>query len=1001
MYLKKAIICVALVFLVVMSLNGQTLKKFSDDRELFIGVAGSGVMPNIMVLADNSISMRSAIYHPDYNPNLYYNHANPSDQSSTTLTLSNVNNYTSLGSTATFNICGQKGTYVLHYDYRARFTSQANNNPRRWNISAVDGTWSAANVVGKTVYWGCSNTPNSCTNSTVITGVYSTSPLVISVSPRVNPSNNSYIYINPHWELSITSPNVAGLIATGTSCEDAGYLNSIATNVKLYGTDIDGSYDVTYDSNYLYWLAFHATATQIAQVTHWATTGSFKQNSSGADIYAGYYRLQVTQKVLDDVITALWTKNNAYNFGLACFDDPHNGAEILNNMQNATNLSGSLNVFRNSISNLSPISYTPLGEALADIWSYFKCGQSCTNYMPESETNIGGCGEMSGASNHPPTSCPIQYECQHNYVIIMTDGQSTYDDFANSKYVGSIFRTDVSNWGDGDAHDPESYGDNQPTTFTPAYCPQQTCWMTNLDGTDYLDDVAYYLYNNDIFPDLIRPDMPGKQNIETFTIGFSIDNQLLKETAKNGNGEYYTANDYDALKAALSSAITNIMLRNFAFASYTAPKRVTTAVGEGASFIGYFMPSDKEVWDGHLQSYTMFDKWYADSNGDSALSTAEQGGTPYALKSTCQTITGKTCLQVVSMAETPNWDVADKLSSLTTDRNLYTYYFPSGTPTRLNFTADASIATLQTLFGLPADDPAATDPLLYHNQTHAIVDLIASKANFGDVFHSDIVYTGAPLKGKIYLQNYNPSECTLATVDADGNPSDPDCYQKFRLDQSSRRKVIYVGTNTGIIHMIDANTVDAAAPETVDGGREIWGFIPDEVLPTLKTIAIDKTFSYTTDGRMLADDIYCHGATSDPWKTILTFGLKDGGQSFYTLDITTVQNYPTLLWKFKDVNYSANSWCKPIIGKIRYTDGTLTYDRWVVIVSGGRAFNNENPADSRGKAVFVLDAANGDVIWMMGYNSASGAEDVTTTADMEVSKLNYINPSAIPTGKCT
>ena len=50
----------------------------------------------------------------------------------------------------------------------------------------------------------------------------------------------------------------------------------------------------------------------------------------------------------------------------------------------------------------------------------------------------------------PPTACPIQCYCQKNYVIIMTDGQSTYDDFVNSKYSGALFRQPVSDWGDGD-----------------------------------------------------------------------------------------------------------------------------------------------------------------------------------------------------------------------------------------------------------------------------------------------------------------------------------------------------------------------------------------------------------------------------------------------------------------------------------------------------------------------------------------------------------------------
>jgi len=163
---------------------------------------------------------------------------------------------------------------------------------------------------------------------------------------------------------------------------------------------------------------------------------------------------------------------------------------------------------------------------------------------------------------------------------------------------------------------------------------------------------------------------------------------------------------------------------------------------------------------------------------------------------------------------------------------------------------------------------------------------------------------------------------------------------------------------------------------------ERWGFIPDEVLPNLKNIVINKQFTYTVDGRLTADDIYYRGGGTDNdyWKTILVFGLKDGGDSFYALDttdITTAQ--PSVLWKFKDAEYSGKSWSKPNIGKIRYSDGTTTIDRWVVIVAGGMAFNNEYNGDNKGKAVFVIDASSGELIWMIGYNASGEAENAATT----------------------
>ena len=182
MKIKNSAIYLALVLIVCTSGFSQTVQpKFSDDRELFIGVPGSRVMPNIMVLANNSISMATAIYHPGYNPNLFYDHVDPADQTCATVSLSNYNAYTSLGSTATFNICGDKGAYVLRYNYRARYNSQNHPNPRRWNITVLDGTWDDANVKNKIVSWGCTNTPNSCTNSTTITGVNSAG--IITVNP--------------------------------------------------------------------------------------------------------------------------------------------------------------------------------------------------------------------------------------------------------------------------------------------------------------------------------------------------------------------------------------------------------------------------------------------------------------------------------------------------------------------------------------------------------------------------------------------------------------------------------------------------------------------------------------------------------------------------------------------------------------------------------------------------------------------------------------------------
>ena len=69
---------------------------------------------------------------------------------------------------------------------------------------------------------------------------------------------------------------------------------------------------------------------------------------------------------------------------------------------------------------------------------------------------------------------PIEYSCQKNYVILITDGMSTQD-------RDNVLQT-ICNSGDCDGDGPEV------TTQTS-------------NGSDYLDDVAWYMYNTDLLTD--------------------------------------------------------------------------------------------------------------------------------------------------------------------------------------------------------------------------------------------------------------------------------------------------------------------------------------------------------------------------------------------------------------------------------------------------------------------------------------------------------------------
>ncbi|MEQ1831639.1 MAG: PilC/PilY family type IV pilus protein [Candidatus Eisenbacteria bacterium] len=151
------------------------------------------------------------------------------------------------------------------------------------------------------------------------------------------------------------------------------------------------------------------------------------------------------------------------------------------------------------------------------------------------------------------SGAPIQAPCQKSFVVVVTDGLPTSDT-------------------------------NVPSTIRDS----------NRNGY-YLDEVATYLYRNDL-----RPDMDGIQNVSTFTIGFNIDHNLLQLTADNGGGEYFPINDGAGLSAALTSSFNTIAARVAAGAA------VSVVSSEDRSNNRLFRARyESQTWRGYLESFAL------------------------------------------------------------------------------------------------------------------------------------------------------------------------------------------------------------------------------------------------------------------------------------------------------------------------------------------------------------------------------------------------------------
>ncbi|MCV4281587.1 pilus assembly protein [Pseudomonas capsici] len=190
---------------------------------------------------------------------------------------------------------------------------------------------------------------------------------------------------------------------------------------------------------------------------------------------------------------------------------------------------------RAAISALTAEANTPLAETYYQVTRYFR-----------------GLTPFPSYTNSPRTfTSPIQYRCQKNYGVVLTDGLPTYDEMEKISDIDDT-NNRLPNWdgnnNDGPKVNPRNEGD-----------------------TLYLDDVAKFAYDIDMRTDATSPggDLTGRswdnagfprQNLSTYAIGFTLDNQMLIDAAddNHGHGKYFQANDSAGLNTAFNLALSDI-----------------------------------------------------------------------------------------------------------------------------------------------------------------------------------------------------------------------------------------------------------------------------------------------------------------------------------------------------------------------------------------------------------------------------------------------------------
>lgn len=565
-----------------------------------------------------------------------------------------------------------------------------------------------------------------------------------------------------------------------------------------------------------------------------------------------------------------------------------------------------------SINDLRAENWTPLSESLYEVTRYFRgLNSSYGSTIPGGGTNY---------------TSPIQYRCQKNFAIVVTDGLPTFDTTFPTDDPADTLDTTAAlpNW--------DNLAPATPVTLPQVYPPYSDGHTNGTESTEgfslFLDDIAKFAYNIDM--KTTGNDSSGgsyedpaflKQNLNTYTIGFTVANQMLQDAAQYGNGLYLQANTATQLTTALQSAINHVF--STSSSSSSVASNSTRLNTETKIYQAKF---NSLQWSGELLASPL------NSDGSVGSSTSNAANNMPA----------------------PN------------DRTIYTYK-PGSTPAGVPFTWTGG--------GLPG-----TTSLSASQQTALNTNISATVDNLG-------IQRVAYLRGDRSLEVQNGGTFRNRASTTGGSPlgdivnSDPHfvgtpdyryhllpgtegtSYRTFRDSSSykNRPPMLYVGANDGMLHAFNANSL-----------TESFAFIPNAVFANLSALtATNYGHKFYVDGSPKSGDAYIGGG----WKTVLVSGLRAGGKSVFALDVTNPSGFSAnnVLWEFTDATNLGYTYSQPTI--VRLKNGS-----WAAI------FGNGYNSTAQTAQLFVVNLSTGALIERIdtGVGNATTPNGLSTPAPVDV-----------------
>jgi type IV pilus assembly protein PilY1 len=519
------------------------------------------------------------------------------------------------------------------------------------------------------------------------------------------------------------------------------------------------------------------------------------------------------------------------------------------------------------------------------------------SWSPLAETLYDAGTYFQGGKDGYPSPIPNNWYCQKNYVLIISDGTPTKD-------------------------------------------------------TGKLDEVAKTLYGMD----LSKGKSADKQNIKTYTIGFTVTNPLLESAARNGGGRYFYVYSSQSFNIAFQTFIAEVLKESSSYVAPVVPisQMERTSAGNRI-YLAMFKPTERSFWKGNIKKYGIATKnatgEIVDGNYNPVKTvdcnpipnpvTVKEGDivdvNGYPVMKSDNSIYACARSYWSSAADGEDAEqggVGEKLLSPTGSRKIFTNLGNADLTDGSNAFVTTNGGITPEELGLSSGDTTGRDK---------IINFVHGKDSYD--WEGDPV-TGGP-DG---ITNVNRSWILGAFIHS----------RPVVIHYNKDLTVIYAGANDGMLHAFNDD----------GSGKEEWAFIPRYLLPYLKNLN-GEALQFFVDG---APKAYIErDSDGNLTKGILIFGLRRGGNLYYALDITKYDK-PKLLWEINPstpgFSELGQTWSTPNIGKVQ------GWPNPVVFIGGGYDENQDNSPvttnDKKGRAIYVIDIVTGSLVW--GYSFANDGQ---------------------------